>query len=169
MDWKIKSAGAACAATGRPFTDGAQIVSRLVRGPEGYERQDYAAAAWDESLRDQAVCVWRGVYHAPPAAPAEPVRRETVESLLRRSVELDPPEDAGVVFILAVMLERKRVLIERDVDRREDGGVIRVYEHRQTNETFLIPDPELKLAELQELQRRVEEKLGIERPRPRTD
>lgn len=167
MDWKIKSAGACCAATGLPFQDGTAIVSRLVRGRDGYEREDYAASAWNESLREQAVSVWKRVYQAPPPAPAEPVKRETVESMLRELIEHDQPEDAGLIFILAVMLERKRVLLERDVDVRDDGQTVRVYEHRQTNETILIRDPQLKLAELNDLQVQVERKLGIERPPPK--
>jgi hypothetical protein len=144
--------------------DGTDIVSRLIRGPEGYEREDYAASAWNESLREQAVSVWKRVYLAPPAAPAEPLKKETVESLLRQVIDLDQPEDTGLIFILAVMLERKRILVERDVDVRDDGQTVRVYEHRGTQETFLIRDPQLKLVELQDLQLRVEQKLGIERP-----
>jgi len=46
------------------------------------------------------------------------------------------------------------------VQTREDGVKIRVYEHKQTNETFIIPDPELKLAELTHVQEEVVLLLG---------
>jgi hypothetical protein len=54
------------------------------------------------------------------------------------------------------MLERKRLLIERDVRvRREDGKLIRLYEHRHTGETLMIVDPRLRLDEIEEVQREI--------------
>jgi hypothetical protein len=59
-----------------------------------------------------------------------------------------------------VMLERKRLLVERDVQHREDGKMIRVYEHRKTGEMFLIPDPRLRLDQLETVQQQVVTLLG---------
>jgi hypothetical protein len=72
------------------------------------------------------------------------------------------------MFILAVMLERKRELVERDVQERDDGTRIRIYEHRRTGEMFSIVDPDLKLSELAPVQAEVNELLGIA-PRPSPD
>jgi uncharacterized protein (DUF2384 family) len=89
------------------------------------------------------------------------LKKETAESLLRQFMETDDPSRRNAIFILAVMLERRRVLAERDVQAREDGVKVRVYEHRKTGETFLVPDPGLKLAELAHVQREVMDLLGI--------
>ena len=83
------------------------------------------------------------------------MKKETAESLLRELIETDRMEQANTIYILAVMLERKRILVERDVQEREDGTLIRVYEHKKTNEVFMIPDPRLKLAELEAVQAEV--------------
>ena len=66
----------------------------------------------------------------------------------------------NVIYILAVLLERKRILTERDVQTRDDDIVTRVYEHRQTGEVFLIPDPRLHLDQLEEVQKEVVLMLG---------
>jgi hypothetical protein len=161
QDWNIRTRADRCAATGNGFADGAVIVSRLVFGKDGYTREDYAEAQWDDALRQDAVSVWKGVFHAPPQSPEEPLRRETVESLLRELIETDDDNNRGLIFILAVMLERKRMLVERDVHDREDGLRMRLYEHRKSGESFLIPDPQLQLDELDALQHEVMQRLGL--------
>jgi hypothetical protein len=164
QDWNIKTRGAACSATGNAFEDGTTIYSRLIFGEEGYGREDYSETEWNEKLRDSAVSVWKSIFHAPPPAAEEPLKKETVESLLRQLIETDDLANRSVIFILSVMLERKRILVERDVHHREDGVKVRVYEHKKTGETFLIPDPELKLSELEDVQAQVMERLGIPPP-----
>ena len=160
QEWNIRSRGDACTRTGEEFADGATVASRLVFGEAGYCREDYSEAEWTDPLKDEAVSVWRSVYHPPPPPPDEPVTQETAESLLRQLMETDDPENGNVIYILAVMLERRRILVERDVHLRDDGGKTRFYEHRKSGETFLIPDPDLKLAELEDVQREVLERLG---------
>jgi hypothetical protein len=160
QEWNIRSRGDTCTKTGEVFADGATVVSRLVFGEDGYRREDYHDAEWTDDLKDEAVSVWRSVYHPPPPPPEEPVKKETAESLLRQLMETEAPENANVIYILAVMLERRRILVERDVHLRDDGGKMRFYEHRKSGETFLVPDPELKLSELEDVQREVLERLG---------
>jgi hypothetical protein len=58
------------------------------------------------------------------------------------------------------MLERRRVLVERGIQRDPDGSVIRIYEHRQTGESFLIREPELRLDQLESVQAEVVAMLG---------
>ena len=65
-----------------------------------------------------------------------------------------------VIFVLAVMLERRRLFVERDVQLFEDGGKKRIYEHRGTGETFVIVDPQLRLTDLEHVQTEVVTLLG---------
>ena len=77
-------------------------------------------------------------------------------------METDDPATRNVIFILAVMLERRRILVEKEVQMPEGTGQkIRVYEHKQTGESFVVPDPQLKLKEIETVQREVMELLGI--------
>ena len=156
QEWDIKPRAAVCGKCQKPFADHQEYVSRLTYGAEGYARLDCCAACWSaaESV-PQVVSVWHGVFEMPPPAPPEALKKETAESLLRVLVEKNDPANANVMFILAVMLERRRMLVERDV-RKDDGGkLVRVYEHRKTGDTFIITDPQLHLDQIEHVQAEV--------------
>lgn len=128
---------------------------------EGYVRSDYCQACWTAGIETASPhSTWEGVFRAPPPQPEEALKRETAETLLRRLMEQDDKSQLNLIYILAVMLERKRLLSEIDVRIREDGGMVRIYEHRKTGETFMIPDPRLDLRRLEEVQREVVERLA---------
>lgn len=161
QEWEIRACGKACAATNEPFADGQAIHSCLYHGDEGYSRKDFSEAGWTEAARAGAISVWKSVYHAPPPPEQEAVRKETAETLLRQYMAKEDFSRQNAIYILAVMLERKRILVERDVQTREDGTKIRVYEHRKTGEVFTIPDPDLKLTQLEAVQQEVADLLGL--------
>jgi hypothetical protein len=61
----------------------------------------------------------------------------------------------NVVYVLAVMLERSKILVERDAKQLDDGLIRRVYEDRKNGDTFVILDPRLRLENLGEVQQQV--------------
>jgi hypothetical protein len=132
----------------------------LVVTPEGLRREDYAEAHWTAELKAGALSAWKSVFRAPPPATEEPLKKESAEAALRKLMAEDDPGNANAIFVLAVMLERKKTLVEKDVRDRPEGGWLRVYEHRTTGEAFLIPDPALKLSELEQVQEEVAVRLG---------
>ena len=161
QDWDIRPRAEACAGCKQPFQDQQACLSSLVFGEAGYTREDYCETCWPTRAGTSAAySVWRSVFRVPPPEPEEPLKKETAESLLRRLIEQEDDRHRNVIYILAVMLERKRVLVEKDVQTREDGVMIRVYEHRKTADTFLIPDPRLRLDELDTVQQEVITMLG---------
>ncbi len=60
----------------------------------------------------------------------------------------------GAVYILAVMLERKR-LLKVKAQTRESGRRITLYEQPKTGDVFAVADPELQLSQLESVQRDV--------------
>ena len=58
------------------------------------------------------------------------------------------------MFILAVMLERKRVFKVKEQIVR-DGRRVFIYEQPGTGDVFTIADPDLRLAQLEQVQRDV--------------
>ena len=61
----------------------------------------------------------------------------------------------NVIYVLAVMLERSKILVERDAKELEDGTIRRVYEDRKQGDTFVILDPRIRLENLAEVQGQV--------------
>lgn len=157
--WHVRSRSRECSASGRPFVDGETIVTALYPDPEssGYLRRDYLCGAWD-ALPDDAEApfsFWKTTYRAPISDDDEnPEEKLSAEELLRRLVDEDEEHTENTRYILAVMLERQRVLRETDHQRTADG-IIRVYENRKTGDVFIVRDPNIPLAEIEAVQTEV--------------
>ena len=161
QEWNIKDRGTFCQGCNKLFADDEVFYSRLAFEQEGYTRTDFCAVCWEKpAQRDGALSVWKSIFKVPAPAAEEPLKKETAESLLRQFMETDDPSRRNVIFILTVMLERNRILAEKDVQIREDGVKVRIYEHKKTGETVLVSDPGLKLAELEQVQEEVVALLG---------
>ena len=166
-EWNIKPRGGACAVCGKAFEAGEECVSALFNAPDaGFERRDYCVGCWDNRPDgDAPFSQWQGAY-APPRgeqARKEPIAHETAEDLLRRLIDIGDPANVNVVYILAVMLERKKQLIERSAVPVE-GGIMRFYEHKASGDTFQILDPQISLDAIGDVQRQIIEMLGPHKP-----
>lgn len=158
QEWNIRPRGHVCSVCARPFADETPCVSVLREAENTYERLDYHPVCWQELVRDwEPFSIWEGVYEAPPPPPEkdEPLKKETAESLLRRLITLEDPALQNVMYVLAVMLERGKQLVERDAKPHESGGILRVYEHKKSGDTFVVLDPRLRLDRLDEVQQQV--------------
>jgi len=159
IDWNIQSRADACQACGRPFLDKQPYHTLLFDHKAGYERLDVCEPCWAAQYSQGAtsrkgfISHWQGVFELPPVQ-SEPIRKENAESLLRKLVEVNEPIHSPVCFILAVMLERKRVLKVKDQVQR-DGRRVFIYEQPKTGDIFTIADPDLRLDQLDEVQRDV--------------
>ena len=158
-DWNIQSPAHACAYTEKPFGKGEPIYTILSIGSDGFRREDICQSAWQaaggEQIRDKAgvVSFWQHPYVPPPPPTPEPLKKEDAESLLRALLEKNLPEDKEVRYILAVMLERKRILKHRET--LVDELKVLIYEHSKTGESFTIEDPRLRLDQIPAIQKRV--------------
>ena len=158
-DWNIQSRAHQCQSCDHPFQDKQAYHTLLLDEQQSYVRRDICDACWQMDFREQErekafISYWHGVYEAPPAAPPEPIQKENAESLLRKLIELNKPEFSAAGYILAVMLERKRLLKIKEQIRREDRRVF-VYEHPKSGDLFTVTDPALELNQLEEVQRTV--------------
>ena len=172
IEWNIQSRAHACQACASPFADKQPYHTLLFDDQSGYERLDVCEACWavqssqGATNRNGFVSHWQGVFEFPPARP-EPIQKENAESLLRKLVEQNDPGHGAACFILAVMLERKRVFKVKDQITR-DGRRIFIYEQAGTGDVFTIADPGLRLDQLDEVQRDVAQLLehGLNPPPP---
>ncbi len=157
QEWNIRSRGHVCSVCQQPLVDKTPMVSVLKETPGGYERLDCHPECWKAHERDwEPFSQWDGVYLAPvKEVRAEPLKKEDAGELLRELVTLDDPTMKNVVYVLAVMLERSKILVERDQKELEDGTIRRVYEDRKNGDTFVILDPRIRMENLAEVQAQV--------------
>jgi len=107
-------------------------------------------------------------YHTLLLELAPELRRSDIcETVLRQLVEQNDPRYAPAAYILAVMLERKRLLKVKEQLTR-DGKRIFIYEQPKTGDIFAIADPELHLDQLEQVQHDVAQLLehGLNPPAP---
>jgi len=155
-EWNIQSRAAACEACGRSFADKQAYHTLLFDVPPELRRSDVCEGCWhkqkagDTRSRTGFISHWQGVYEAPPT-PVDAIHKETAETLLRKLIELDDPRYAPAGYILAVMLERKRVLKVKEQIVR-DGKRVFIYEQPVTGDVFTITDPKLHLGQLDQVQ-----------------
>jgi hypothetical protein len=166
-DWPIQHRAEHCADTGRAFDEGELCYTLLARDREGaLTRCDLSEEAWKERVKlagqpgapEAPFCFWRSKFQAPPAAAPDTLPKENAESLLRHFLAGSRAEHARACYILALMLERKRLL--RPIEVRPNGagelaGRLLVYEHAKTGEVFLVVDPGMRLDQLAEVQTEV--------------
>jgi hypothetical protein len=172
-DWNIQARAHACQACGQGFADRQPYHTLLFDERQEFTRLDVCDACWQgqfaQGARDRKgfVSYWQGIYEAPPPARPEPIQRETAETLLRKLIESGDAKFGPAMYILAVMLERKRLLKIKEQFVR-DGQRIFIYEQPKTGDVFTVLDPNLQLNQLDAVQRDVAGLLerGLNPPAP---
>jgi hypothetical protein len=172
-EWNIQSRAPACEACSQPFADQQPYHTLLFdERLEHLRRSDICEPCWQNQFSDGArdrkgfISHWQGVYEAP-TPPVDAIHKDTAETLLRKLIEQNDPRYAPAAFILAVMLERKRILkVKEQVVR--DGQRVFIYEQPKTGDLFTITDPNLRLDQLEDVQRDVAALLegGLNPPAP---
>ena len=155
-EWNIQSRAHGCEACGKPFVDQEVYHTLLFDERANFRRSDVCQACWQKQFSEGArerkgfISYWQGVFEAPRPR-TEAIQRENAESLLRKLIELNDPKYVPAAYILAVMLERKRLLkIKEELQR--DGHRVFIYEQSGTGDVFTIVDPGLHLNQLEQVQ-----------------
>jgi hypothetical protein len=154
-EWAIKHRADSCAVTQRSFVAGEYFYTLLYHDAGGYRREDLSEEAWlkrNENIRPFSF--WKSRYEPLPSKPAEPMAKENAEQLFRRLMSSNNPP-ANACYVLAAMLERKRVLKQVKAESRDSGSRVLIYEQGTTGDVFVVPDPQLRLEELETVQNEV--------------
>lgn len=151
--WAIKHRADICATTQRPFAPGEYFYTLLFHEADGYRREDLSEDAWQHRNENiQPFSFWKSRYEPVPMEP-EPLAKENAEQLFRRLIASENPP-ANACYVLAAMLERKRMLKQIKTENAEKGRLL-IYEHGATGDVFIVPDPGLRLDELESVQNEV--------------
>lgn len=165
QDWKISRRNNKCSQSNVKFADGETFYTCIFDDPEseGFLRKDYSEAAWKE-LGDtlEPFSFWRSTCKYPPVEEESTgMEHESAETMLRRMVEEDDAATENARYILALMLERKKTLHPVGVKETESSRLL-LYEHRATGDVIIIRDPQLRLAEVEQVQEEVSRLLDQE-------
>jgi len=88
--------------------------------------------------------------------------QENAEQLFRRLIASEKPP-ANTCYVLAAMLERKRLLKQIRSENAPNGRAL-IYEHGATGDVFIVPELQLRLDELENVQNEVAQLLRAAAP-----
>ena len=160
--WHIRLRSSACHESKQPFSDGEPFYTAIFQDEEKgeFERRDFCVSAWQtlENKQEGAkpYSFWRTTFEVTPEDPRnhEVVGNESAEAMLRRLIEEEDAQSENARYILAIMLERKKIFRQTDL-KESNGARMLFYEHTRSGEAFIVRDPNLKLAEIDVVQEEV--------------
>ncbi len=150
--WNISKISNSCYKSDELFDDNEIVISELVYEKGILERRDYKDQFFDAN--NQSLSSWKTIFKLQKPNQ-EIIKKDSIEDLLRKKISLESDDSINIIFILAIMLERKKVLMEKSFFFDNDNKKIRIYEHKKTNESFTIIDPQLSLNEIEPLKEEV--------------
>lgn len=123
MDYEVEHCTRHCAASGRELHEAEEFFSVLVNEKREVRRHDYAVEAW-AGPPDGAVAWWKS---RMPTREAKKGQLAPNDVLLQLFGELEQvPDQADMRYVLALLLVRRRVLREEDVERDETNAELMV-------------------------------------------
>ncbi len=174
MEWDVQSGRPQCAGCASNFLDQQPYQSLLRLDDSPLIRADYCLKCWEEKVVTtlsgiKAYATWTGRYKIViPVPKEEPVKKDHAQTLFRKLLASQDPGKKKLLFVLAVMLERKKILKQQKVERgaaapeSESGKRMLVYLHAETAESILIEDPRIRLIEWSAVQSEVKQMLEEE-------
>jgi hypothetical protein len=167
QNWSIRSRSHQCALSERPFIEGETFHTAIYFDTKtgDYLRRDVGLDSWKQELSERKpIAYWKTLY-SPTITEQKPevTSKESAMALLQRFIEEGDNSTENARYILALMLERKRIL-SNTATKEVDGQRMLFYENKKTGEVFIVRDPELLLNELASLQDEVAMLLGFGGP-----
>ena len=160
MDFHIKRTDRHCHATERELKPGEQFFSDLVKEGDGLVRRDYCEEAWS-GPGEHSIGWWKAtipevaggrVYWAP-----RNVLLAYFDSLTAQ------PRSKPTVFVMALLLVRKRILQLVDSEQTPEGEVMEV-RHTRENKTWKVNVIELTPEQVDAIQQELAEQLFMDQP-----
>lgn len=164
-NYSIKSRSHTCHLTGEAFQEEQPFIAAIFPDPEssGYLRQDYSLQGWeDREEANEPFSFWRSNYKAPVKEEKTEVTPQDPETLFVKLIEEDEEHTENARFVLAAMLERKKIIRETDTQQLPTG-LLRIYENRKTGDIFIVKDPQIALTDVESIQEEVQQLLDPEK------
>ena len=166
-EYKLGRRAPECAATGKTFEEGEAIVSAIFETDDGFERRDFGVDAFG-ALEDESYSFWRSQV---PVTVEDERRLDfdlAMEFFLRLRKEADE-ERASLVYLLGLLLGRKRKLKLKGFKRTAKGEMLRlVVRGDEEDEEIEIPVPDVGPEDADRLQADLNRLFGIAVEEPET-
>jgi hypothetical protein len=149
MDYEVERCTRHCATSGRELEEGEEFFSVLINEKRDLRRRDYSAEAWSGPPGD-AVAWWKSRMPTREAKKGQLAPNDVLLELFR---ELEhAPEKADMRYVLALLLVRRRVLREEDVERDETRGEFLVLYSPREETTYRVAVEEPRSVRVEQIE-----------------
>lgn len=168
MEWDIQKRSEGCVQCEHVFKEQECVYAFLHFENPGIVRKDYCEGCWNslqlDLINKSWISYWKSIYQSIIRQEEKKMfEKDKIELLLRQWIAVEDSKYKKLCYLLAVMLERKRVLVEKkDHQSDELKGRFIVYEKAKTGESFVLERPELSLSEIEVLQEELKDVLNKE-------
>jgi hypothetical protein len=150
MDYEVQRSTRHCATTGRELAPGEEFYSAVVAEGADLKRFDYAIEAW-KGPPDGAIGWWKSQV---PTPDAKRMRWAPNDVMLQFFEELQQqPERQDMLYVLGLLLVRRRVMRLEEEERNAAGGEVLVLYCPRRETTYrvavVMPD-EPRINEIQD-------------------
>ena len=167
-DYKLGRRALECAATGKPFAEGEEIISAVFPSEEeegGFERRDYSVAGFEQASG------YHSFWRAQVPVTVEDARKldyDLAFEFFQRLRTDTSGEHAPMVYLLALLLGRKRRIKLKGFGRGKGGEEILnvVVRGAEEDETLELTAPSMGEADADRLQTELNRLFGIEVAEP---
>ena len=161
MNIRIGSSGKECCRCRRRFQVGEPFYSLLLFGEEGsLGREDRCRACW-EDFEPPAESAWWLTRRADESGRAR-VDFESVKALFFQLADKEGGEAAGLRYVAALLLVRKRICRLLDTIYGPQGEILRLEFHRGEGTVHQVPVPDLDQEDLERLKENLKKALTLE-------
>lgn len=159
MDYEVQRCTRRCSATGRELAEGEAFYSALVSDGGQVRRIDFCQQAW-AGPPENSLGWWKSQI---PKKEAQRAKLAPNDVLWRYFVEIEgQPELADVMYVLALLLVRRRVLKLEATDSEPTGSEIMVLYSPREETTHRVAACSPSDARVAEIQRKLQKLLFAE-------
>ena len=163
-EYKISGRAKECAASGTPFEEGQIVVSAIYLEDEGFLRRDYAESAFPGP--ENVFSSWR--YTIPVSVEEEhKLDFELASQFLEKLIRHADPAQEGLVYVLTLLLSRKRRVKIVKTAALPEGEMLTVRIRGPEEDVDVsVRAPRMTAEDVDRLQVQVAELFGFAEPEP---
>ena len=166
-DWKINKTSPQCQLCGTPFAPESAFFSALIQEQEGMRRSDCCEACFHGNRPANLFYFWKTTLPkvGQTVKKARPVLDfDNVLDFFKRLEGESGPQRVAFRYILALMLSRKKILVQSEKKKNEQGQTVQYYREKTAGADTLVHaviEPDLSEEEIQALSAELGVLLGI--------
>ena len=158
-DYELQRCTRRCAASGRELAPGEAFYTVLLRDGSQLRRIDYAAEAWNGPPEDAPLGWWRSQVPTPQMKRARlapnDVLLDLFEELQNRADQADEPDQPNqpdMLYVVSLLLLRRRVVRQEDIEQHGDAEVLVLYcpRNEKTYRVATLPPDSSRIEPIQQ-------------------